>query len=717
MNKKIFLLFVLSLISNNLLYGEDNTEKIIRKNDTFFRMVDNKLIKLDNAAITIKLREGKVLSKNVKTIRSNKLGYIDIEVPKDLDIEDYVAYLKSTDDYEIVKYNEIAETAVSSNDTWLSYQWYLGEINSFSTWDLCTGNSNVKVAVIDNGFDWTHEDLGFGNDTYRNIDPSLGYNYYLNSTSMTKKNHGTQVSGIISAKTNNGLGIAGIAGGFGGSGVKILPFCVTDGTDKGINMGCVDDAICLAVDNGAKVINMSFRSKNTNLSAFPDVVDAIDYAYSHGVTLVAATGNDSLSYICFPACYPKVIAVGAMNLNHKMRPSSNYGDGIDLVAPGEMIYSTNTDNNYDFSSGTSCASPQVASVAALMLSINPLLSPYQIKSKITDTCTKLSDYTYDANGWESHVGYGLLNAYAAVCAAFVISGPTMPEASSVYYIQNLPSGYNVTWTYTPHSGTSLPSWAFIPNSPTTNQCTIDNFNKNYINGTLTATITNGSTTITTLEKEIRSGDGFLATCSQPLGYIEPIHGNFENVENTSADFSDNAAFAVKKNSLGSYPVTITSPFFSNATITHTSISGLSWQHSGNTITLSYPANDNLDPVLVVTGKSSTDYRVYRFSIYSQPDIPLQLTAMVQGRTVTLALVPDEEAAKDYSVEALSRFVSGLAGRKWDVTVSDALTGKVVYECHTTGASLEINAAEWASGIYVIKASIGNQMLTQKIFVN
>ena len=72
MNKKIFLFFVLSLINNNLLYG-DNTEKIIRKNDTIFRMVDNKLIKLDNAAITIKLREGKVLSKNVKTIRSNKL--------------------------------------------------------------------------------------------------------------------------------------------------------------------------------------------------------------------------------------------------------------------------------------------------------------------------------------------------------------------------------------------------------------------------------------------------------------------------------------------------------------------------------------------------------------------------------------------------------------------------------------------------------------------
>ena len=88
MNKKIFLIVVLSLMSNNLLYGEDSTEKIIRKNNSIFRMVDDKLVKLDNAAITIKLREGKELGKNVKTIRSNKLGYIDVEVPTDWDIED-----------------------------------------------------------------------------------------------------------------------------------------------------------------------------------------------------------------------------------------------------------------------------------------------------------------------------------------------------------------------------------------------------------------------------------------------------------------------------------------------------------------------------------------------------------------------------------------------------------------------------------------------------
>lgn len=302
-------------------------------------------------------------------------------------------------------------------------------------------------------------------------------------------------------------------------------------------------------------------------------------------------------------------------------------------------------------------------------------------------------------------------------ASIIFTGPTIPEASSVYSIQNLPSGYNVTWTYTPSSGTSLSSSTFVPNSPANNQCIINNSSKQYINGTLKATITKSGTTIVSLEKEIRSGDGFTATCSQPLGYIIPQNGNVTNTSSTSASFSDNAAFVVKKNSLGSYPITITSSFFTNATITHTSISGLSWQHSGNTITLSYPANNNIDPVLVVMGNKSTDYRVYRFSIYSQLDIQLQLTSEVQGRSVKLVLVPDEEAAKDYSVEALACFTNELAEREWDVTISNAMTGKIVYECHTTGASLEINATEWTPGIYVIKACVANQELTQKIVVN
>ena len=116
------------------------------------------------------------------------MGYIDVEVPNDIDIEDFVANLKSTGDYEVVKYNEIAEIAVSPNDAQLSNQWYLGAINMYSAWNITTGSSNIKVAVIDNGFDCDHVDLGYGYDNYRNINPTLGYDYYqMSSTSMTKR--------------------------------------------------------------------------------------------------------------------------------------------------------------------------------------------------------------------------------------------------------------------------------------------------------------------------------------------------------------------------------------------------------------------------------------------------------------------------------------------------------------------------------------------------
>lgn len=301
-------------------------------------------------------------------------------------------------------------------------------------------------------------------------------------------------------------------------------------------------------------------------------------------------------------------------------------------------------------------------------------------------------------------------------ASINFTGPTIPEVSSVYSIQNLPSGYNVTWTYTPSSGTSLSSGTFIPNSPATNQCIINNSSKQYINGTLKATITKNGSTIVILEKKIRSGDGFTATCSQPLGYIIPQNGNVTNTNSTSASFSDNAAFVVKKNSLGSYPITITSSFFTNATITHTSISGLSWQHSGNTITLSYPANNNIDPVLVVTGKKSTDYRVYRFSIYSQLDILLQLTATVSGRDLLLNLSASEESIKNASTEALQSLAEELAEKEWTVTVVSATTGKKVFSQEAKGSSFTIDTTGWESGIYVIKANVGDRELIQKVLV-
>lgn len=297
-----------------------------------------------------------------------------------------------------------------------------------------------------------------------------------------------------------------------------------------------------------------------------------------------------------------------------------------------------------------------------------------------------------------------------------IAGESIPQSPSIYYVESLPSTLSANWTYTPKSGTSLPTGSFITNSPATNQCTINNSSKQYINGTLMATITKSGTTIATLEKEIRSGDGFSATCSQPSGLVVPVSGNVTSNSSTLVTFMDNAAFSVKKSSNGSYPVTITSPYFSNATITHTSITGLSWNKSGNTITISYPANNLLDPPLVVTGVSTTDYRVYRFTIYSQVDLLLQLTATVSGRDLLLNLSASEESIKNASTEALQSLAEELAEKEWTVTVVSATTGKKVFSQEAKGSSFTIDTTGWESGIYVIKANVGDRELIQKVLV-
>lgn len=129
------------------------------------------------------------------------------------------------------------------------------------------------------------------------------------NNAVTPHNHGTMVAGIIGAKTNNAKGIAGISGGNSTSGITIIPYCVgsTTGLDY-IDMTTVDDAI--------------------------------QYAYENGVTLIAATGNDYTNTVYYPASHSCVIAVGATSQNNIRCDFSNYGVGLELVAPGKNIYST-----------------------------------------------------------------------------------------------------------------------------------------------------------------------------------------------------------------------------------------------------------------------------------------------------------------------------------------------------------------------------------------
>lgn len=306
-----------------------------------------------------------------------------------------------------------AETRPSTmpfNDPRLSSQWHynntgaLGtsvtgaDINLFKAWETNTGNSNVIVAVIDGGIDYTHEDLaanvylnqaelngitGQDDDGNGYIDDVYGWNFCTNSKDIYPHAHGTHVAGTIGAVNNNGIGVCGIAGGNGsfGSGVKMLSCQVFD-SRSGSGEGDFAAAIVYAANNGANIANCSWGWATPDYYE-QDVLDAIDYFISmnrgtniNGGVMFFATGNDGATGDIYPACYEKVVAVGSITSDFTIAPYSNFGEWVDIVAPGGLldfseahgVLSTLPGNQYGFNEGTSMATPHVTGIAALVVS-------------------------------------------------------------------------------------------------------------------------------------------------------------------------------------------------------------------------------------------------------------------------------------------------------------------------------------------------------------
>jgi len=406
--------------------------------------------------------------------RENILGFIDLNVPKNKLFSDFVDSLVNSSNVELVIYSAIGKYLnFVPNDTYSNNQWYLQKINAFNAWDITTGSPRVIVGIIDSGTDWTHSDLGLGNDSYQNIylnsgedawsnpnnpttgnhidddhnghiDDWKGWNFEYNSNDVrTTRAHGTFVAGIISAKTNNNYGIAGIAGGKSGEGVKLLSYCV--GVNAPIS-SLIDDAIIAAVDNGVKVVQLSFEIAHSD-----DIDAAIQYAISKNVLVVCAAGNNSLSNISYPASNDNVIAVGATDQNNQKADFSNYGNKLSVVAPGVDIYSTSLNNSYVTSSGTSFSAPQVSAIAALMWSANSNLTVQQVRNIIESTAQKVGDYSYQAmaehpNGtWNEQMGYGLVDAYAAVKAAILKSDLMIRDNDQDSGVEPNPDNLAVQW--------------------------------------------------------------------------------------------------------------------------------------------------------------------------------------------------------------------------------------------------------------------------------
>lgn len=297
--KRFIIILLISSAINSFSQNNKLSQELLKINNTYKVNYLGYDYSVDTTVVTVKTNNTQTIKSSYSSVRMNKLGYIDVKVPNNISFETFISFLEKDSTIIKIEFSTIGRYN-TSNDEFLNKQWYLQVINAFNAWNVTRGSSNIKVAVLDSGTDWEHYDLGTGNDSYQNISINLnedawtiennpstgngldddnngliddwkGWNYAYNNNDVRTSNfHGTFVAGIVSAKTNNNFGIAGIAGGSGTSGVGILPYCI--GVNAPIS-SVLDDAIIDAVDNGARIVQLSLTVPPSSA-----IEDAIQYA-------------------------------------------------------------------------------------------------------------------------------------------------------------------------------------------------------------------------------------------------------------------------------------------------------------------------------------------------------------------------------------------------------------------------------------------------------
>ena len=359
---------------------------------------------------------------------ADKCMYADLhllEIPESQTPEQMISILQNFDEVEYSDLNHIVKTLMVPNDPLYSFQWNLhddtdGGVNMEKAWDIQTGNPNVVIAVLDTGV--AYENFGI----YRQA-PDLaqtkfvqGYDFVNNDSHPNDDfGHGTQVTGVIAQSTNNNIGVAGVAFNCSIMPVKVMG---SDGTGTVFD---IVDGIYYATANDANVINMSLGTDSNSLV----MEQAVQYAWSHNVTIVCAGGNnyEDDNEPSYPAAYDKYcIAVGATRYDKQRAYYSNAGSYIDIVAPGGdgnvdqnkdgypdgILQQTFDDNpevfNYYFEEGTSFSSPHAAGAAGLLIS-KGVKKPDKVREALEKSAIDLG-----LAGPDKEYGWGLLNVLNAL---------------------------------------------------------------------------------------------------------------------------------------------------------------------------------------------------------------------------------------------------------------------------------------------------------------
>ncbi|QOX63706.1 S8 family serine peptidase [Anoxybacterium hadale] len=321
--------------------------------------------------------------------------------------------LQAAEMIEFIEQDHLMKLHAVPNDAYYSEQWGLTAVNMPKAWDVSKGSNKVFVAVIDSGVERSHLEIA-------KADVRAGYDYIYGGSCDWDffEGHGTNVTGIIGAATNNSTGIAGVNWN-----VAVIPLAVVDFSGK-IYESVVIQAINDAAAMGCDVINLSIGG--------PDYSDAmnraIQNALSKGCIVVASAGNDGNSSYSYPASYDGVISVGSVNSDLSRSSFSQYNNAVDVVGPGSNILTTADPkysySDYEYVDGTSFSAPHVSGIAALAAARDSTLTPAKMRSLIQTTSKDLG-----TKGYDNYFGYGLINAGEIM--KVISNPPTVPAGLTV----------------------------------------------------------------------------------------------------------------------------------------------------------------------------------------------------------------------------------------------------------------------------------------------
>jgi hypothetical protein len=313
---------------------------------------------------------------DVSTIPALRMHVVDAP-------EGAVAALNASPAVQGVEADQVRNVQATPSDPGYSSQWSLPRIG----WDQAFGSikptGSATVAILDTGIDASHPDLA------GQLAPGTSIVDPTSDGTTDPNGHGTWMAGIVAAATDNATGIAGI----GYAGVKVMPVTVL-GADGTGSDGDIIKGVIYAADHGANVILMSF----TNPAFSQSLQDAIDYAWSKGVVVVAAAGNDESATVNYPAGDRGVVGVANTNESDSLNPTSNFGQDVFMAAPGTNIYTTSVGGSYATITGTSASAAEVAGAAALMKANSPDASNGVIVGRLGADAEALSGGQQAGNG-------------------------------------------------------------------------------------------------------------------------------------------------------------------------------------------------------------------------------------------------------------------------------------------------------------------------------